>query len=78
MTEYYRDLSDVTVTFKDGEVKTYRITASVGIGGYLSQQAGQSGVLSLWNRDSSTGIPIDAIRDFTIHPVPVPELEEPS
>jgi hypothetical protein len=64
MKRQYRDLSDVTVTFTDGEVKTYRITAGTGIGGYyLAREAGAHGVLSLFNRDQSVGIPLASIRD---------------
>lgn len=39
--------SDVEVTFIDGEVKTYRITAGVSVGGHLAREAGESGILSL-------------------------------
>ena len=52
--------SDVEVTFIDGEVKTYRITAGVSVGGYLAREAGESGILSLWNAQESTAIPISA------------------
>lgn len=74
-TKYYKDLSDVVVTFTDGEVKTYRITAGPSIGGYLAREAGAHGVLSLFNKDQSWGIPVTSIRDWSIVPVPV-EAEE--
>lgn len=76
MGRFYKDLSDVTVTFTDGEVKTYRITAGPSIGGYLAREAGANGVLSLFNRDMSWGIPVAAIRDWSISPVPVEEGAE--
>ena len=71
----YKDLSDVTVTFTDGEVKVYRITAGTSIGGYLVREAGASGVLSLFNKEQSWGIPLVSIRDWCISPVPVEAQE---
>lgn len=70
------ELSDVVVTFTDGEVKTYRITASPRIGGYLAANAGQSGVLSLFNGTESWGIPMHAVRDWAIKSV-APEPAPP-
>ena len=61
--------SDVEVTFIDGEVKTYRITAGVSVGGYLAREAGESGILSLWNANESAAIPIVQIREWKIRPV---------
>ena len=63
---------EVEVTFIDGEVKTYRITAGVSgvsVGGYLAREAGESGILSLWNANESTAIPIVQIREWKIRPV---------
>jgi len=68
-------LADVTVTFKDGEVKTYRISAGPNIGSYLARDSATTGVLSLWNRDQSFGIPVANIRDWAINIVPE-ETEE--
>lgn len=70
---FYKDLSDVTITFDDGEVKKYRISASPSIGGYLASEAGRSGILSLFNKDQSYGIPLSRIRDWSIEAVPVPD-----
>ena len=75
---YVKDLSDVTITFTDGEMKTYRISAGPSIGGYLAREAGASGVLSLFNRDQSWGVPLSGIRDWSILPVPVPESVDQS
>ena len=58
--------SDVTVTFNDGEVKVYRITAGPTIGGWLAREAGASGVLSLFNATKSWGIPLASVRDWSI------------
>lgn len=64
-----KECSDVIVTFKDGEVKTYCISAGTKIGGYLATTAGQTGVLSLFSEDRSWGIPMTSIRDWEIVPV---------
>ena len=71
MAGFHKDLSDVTVTFTDGEVKVYRITASPSIGGYLARDAGANGVLTLFNRDQSWGVPLVSIRDWSIASVPI-------
>ena len=71
-----KQASDLTVTFNDGEVKTYRISAGPGIARYLAMEAGQSGVLTLWNGEQSYGIPIASIRDWSIVGVDVPDAED--
>lgn len=76
--KFYRDLSDVTVTFTDGEVKVYRITAGPGIGGFLAREAGQNGVLSLFNSGQSWGIPLTSVRDWSISPVAVVPEDVPA
>lgn len=73
MSDRKPELSDVTVTFNDGEVKVYRITASPRIGRYLANEAGMSGSLTLHNHDTSWGIPLASIRDWAITSVPIPE-----
>lgn len=70
--QFYKDLSDVTVTFKNGELKVYRISAGPSIGGYLAREARGNGVLSLWNGRQSYAIPLDNIREWVIEAVPVP------
>lgn len=70
---FLKDLSDVTITFTDGEIKVYRITAGPSIGGYLAREAGANGVLSLFNAHQSWGIPTTSIRDWSITPVPADE-----
>lgn len=76
MAKFYKDLSDVTVTFTDGEVKTYRISAGPSIGGFLAREAGAHGVLSLFNNSNAWGVPLSSIRDWSIAPVPVEENGE--
>jgi hypothetical protein len=66
--QYRVELSKVTVTFVDGEVKSYIITASPAIGGHLAREAGVHGVLSLYNGERSFGIPMSQIRDWEIEP----------
>lgn len=61
--------SDVTVVFQDGEVKTYRISAGPNVGGYLAQQAGETGVLQLFNDNKSYGIPMANIKEYVIEGV---------
>lgn len=75
-TKAMRDLSDVEVIFLDGEVKTYRISASPHIGGYLAQQAGQTGILSLFNNDESYAVPLDNVREWAIRSVTVEVADE--
>ena len=75
MGAYYKDLSDVTVTFDDGEVKTYRITAGVSISTYLAQEASRTGILNLWNKEQSICIPVTRVREWSLASVPIPEGE---
>lgn len=77
MTTYEKDAADVIITFNDGEVRTYRISAGPSIGGYLAREANVNGILSLWNKDQSFGIPLANIRDWAINPVPVAVEAEP-
>ena len=66
-----REQSDVHVTFNDGEVKVYRISAGVGISRHLAHEARTTGVLSLWNGfEISYGIPLANIREWVIVPIP--------
>lgn len=74
--KFYKDLSDVEVFFKDGSVKTYGITASPSIGGYLIRGASDTGVLSLFNAQESYAIPLENIQEWRISAVPVVEAEE--
>lgn len=74
-SEIMRDLSDVEVTFMDGEVKTYRITAGTSIGGYLAKEAGQTGILSLFNDAESYAMPLGNVREWIIRAVTVEQHE---
>lgn len=64
--DYPSSESAVDVTFIDGEVKTYFITAGIGIGQYLAGQAAETGVLVLFNNSVSHGIPMNQIREYVI------------
>jgi len=64
----YPDMSIVTVTFVDGEVKEYRITAGLGISQYLAREAGETGILTLFNGEESHGLPMSQVREYIIKP----------
>jgi hypothetical protein len=63
------DISKVRVTFIDGEVKEYTITASPFIGRWLAEEAGRTGMLTLFNRTSAWTIPIENIREYAIEDI---------
>ena len=66
MSKYPKTHSIVEVTFNEGDVKQYVISASPTIGGYLTRQAGETGILSLYNADESYAIPLCNIREWKI------------
>lgn len=74
--EIYRDLTDVEVTFTDGEMKTYRITAGQGISRFLAENAASTGILTLFNDDTSHGVPLAQIREYELKPVYVEEEKD--
>ena len=76
MPRYYKDLTDVVVTFNDGQVKTYRITASQHISSYLAMKAAETGILTLYNGETSHGIPVHNIREYELMSVPVEEGDD--
>lgn len=66
MAGHPKKYSDVIVTFNDGELKTYRMSAGAGICRYLATEAGQTGVLTIWNDKKATSIPLSSIRNWEI------------
>lgn len=70
MTTYPRTSSIVKVTFNDGEIKEYVISAGHSIGGHLSREAGETGILNLFNLDESYAIPLVNIREWVIINIP--------
>ena len=71
MTKRYpKQRSSVTVTFNDGEVKTYDISAGAGITSYLMREAGESGIVTLRDDEAQTAvcIPLSLIRDMVFAP----------
>lgn len=58
--------STVHVVFNDGEIKEYVISAGPGIGGHLTREAGETGILNLYNADESYAIPLSNIREWKI------------
>ena len=71
MSEVMRaDVSDVIITFIDGTSETYRISATISVNGYLIREAGEHGILGLYNHTQSWAIPVAGIRSWTIKQVP--------
>lgn len=58
--------SIVEVTFVNGEVIEYEISANPSVAGYLARKMGETGSLSLWNNDESYVIPSHSIRHYTV------------
>lgn len=76
MTKSYpKERSIVTVTFTDGEIKEYIISAGVRIGTYLAREMGSTGILVLFNEEESNSIPVQNIREYSITPMPEDETE---
>lgn len=67
---YPAERTKVTITYMDGEVEEYVISAGVGVARYLADTAGQTGVLSLhdWGM-SSMCVPLTAIRNWRLDKV---------
>jgi len=70
MKTYPRTRCSVKVTFNDGEIKEYVISAGPSIGGHLSREAGETGILNLFNLDESYAIPLVNIREWVIINIP--------
>lgn len=67
--KYPPAFSRVIVTFLDGEVKEYNISAGPRIGGHIVWEAGDTGILNLFNDDTSYAIPLTHIREWLIEPM---------
>lgn len=74
-TIYAKRFSNVEVTFIDGQVKTYLISAAPSVSTHLARQAGETGVLTLFNDETSVGIPMGQIREYSISPTEAPVAE---
>lgn len=68
--------SIVEVTFIDGEMKNYVISASPTISQYLAREAAQTGILTLFNEDEAHGIPLTQIREYVLRPAAEPDEGE--
>lgn len=66
MDKNVRTAAIVEVVFLDGEIKEYTISASPSIGGYLAREAGETGVLSMFNLDESYAVPMTNIREWRV------------
>lgn len=73
--EYPKEYSKVEVTFTDGEVKTYRMSASLGISQYLARQVAETGILMMMDDRVTHSIPIDQVREYVISPWPIESTE---
>lgn len=75
MNNYPPQHSLVEVTFIDGKVKTYSMTAGAGIARYLAQDSGATGTLTLLNGDEAYGIPVAQIREYVVRQIPQPDVD---
>jgi hypothetical protein len=75
--KYPKQRSIVTVTFNDGEVKTYEISAGSSIAGFLMREASDTGIVTLRDDDAGAAVcvPLDRIRDIQIAPVAATDEE---
>lgn len=66
--KYPKTKSIVTITFLDGEVREYEMSAGNGICKYLVRDASETGMLTLidYNSKNSTMVPVANIREFSI------------
>ena len=69
--KYPKTKSIVTITFLDGEVREYEMSAGNGICKYLVRDASETGMLTLidYNSKNSTMVPVANIREFSIDEV---------
>lgn len=58
--------SILKVTFMDGEVKEYSVSANPTVVNHLAKSMSETGFLSTWDDKSSLCIPADQIREFTM------------
>ncbi len=67
-TKYGPERSNVIVTYTDGEVKEFTMSAGPRIAGYLMQEAARSGVMVIRDDDlaQSVGIPLAQIRHVEV------------
>ena len=70
--------SIVTITFLDGEVCDYEMSAGNSIGRYLVENASETGMLTLidFKNHNSTMVPVANIREFSINEVGYNEEQE--
>ena len=70
--------SIVTITFLDGEVREYQMSAGNGIGRYLVENASETGMLTLidFKNHNSTMVPVANIREFSINEIGYKEEQE--
>ena len=69
--KYPKTKSIVKITFLDGEVREYEMSAGNAICRYLVRDASETGMLTLidYNSKNSTMVPVANIREFSIDEV---------
>jgi len=74
---YPKQRSIVSVTFNDGEVRSYEISAGASIAGFLMRDASDTGIVTLRDDESGSAvcIPLDRIRDVQFAPAPTANKE---
>ncbi len=74
----YKDArSRIEITFLDGEVRQYEISAGAGLSKYLANQAAECGILCFidYQQKASLSIPVANIREWSLQELPT-EFEE--
>lgn len=61
-----KNTSIATVTFVDGEIKNYNMSAGIGVGNWIAEQVKRTGILTLYNDSECYNIPISQVREYTI------------
>lgn len=80
--ERKQEWSKVEVTFNDGQVAEYVISAGVGIARHLAEEGARTGLLTFWNKDDARGInearsiPLRGVREYVLRPHTPPEEGE--
>lgn len=71
--DYPKRFSDIEITFLDGEMITHRVSFGSSFAPFLSQQSGETGILTLLCGRKTYSYPLTAIRGWAIT-----EVEEDS
>ena len=77
--KFPKSRSVVSITYLDGEVREYQMSASNNISKYLVEKAAETGMLTLidYNHKNSTMVPVANIREFSIQEVQIANDDDP-